>query len=172
MVLIPANRSFFPGSSCITLTRDNQLHSNRQHYFDLPQNEIGVQDGLLMLMWSGTSRLPFPDRQFDLVHSSWAIQNFSPDNRLMRSVLFDWDRVLQPNGLAVIIGGCSNALFDMCALLTEVAAAVGWISVCGIAREKGSHQGVLLGIECQHTEPSSVGRWNTTAPMLIFRKPL
>lgn len=114
---------------CITLSKDNYHNSNKNHYFDLPLNKIGVDDGLLMLTWSGKQRLPFPNNQFDIIHSAYAIENFSEDPNVVKKIFYDWDRVLRINGVVVIEGSC-NLFFNLCGLLDSVSLELGWKQKC------------------------------------------
>lgn len=119
--------------TCVVVTRDNQLNVSKhsRHYFDLPLSEIATEDGLISLQWSGASRLPMPDGSFDLIHSAYAIENFSDDVELIEGVLFDWDRMLRPGGHAVLTGAHQfRTRFDFRSLLERTAGTLRWRPMC------------------------------------------
>lgn len=63
-----------------------------------PFNEVTALRGLLPLYISIGSRLPFFDNTLDIVHSTLFFDGWI-GMELLQFVLFDWDRVLRPNGI-------------------------------------------------------------------------
>ncbi|XVE72310.1 hypothetical protein DITRI_Ditri11bG0029000 [Diplodiscus trichospermus] len=63
-----------------------------------PFNEVIALRGLLPLYLSIDSRLPFFDNTLDIIHSTLFLDGWI-GIELLQFVLFDWDRVLRPNGL-------------------------------------------------------------------------
>ncbi|KAK3032549.1 hypothetical protein RJ639_036788 [Escallonia herrerae] len=63
-----------------------------------PFNEVIALRGLLPLYISVGSRLPFFDNTLDLIHSTLFLDGWV-GMELLQYVLFDWDRVLRPEGL-------------------------------------------------------------------------
>ena len=107
-------------------TRDN-APGTYGHYFDLPFFEMVVQDGLPAITWSGADRLPVPDLSFDLIHAESAVENFSPALEVWEGILYDWDRMLRPEGYVIIRGRIDerdHRLFSQS--LRNFTRHVGW----------------------------------------------
>ena len=128
------------GITCLTLTRDNKFSSH--WHFDLPFSAMVVTRGNLALTWSGTHRLPVPDRSIDFFHSHSAVP-LSLDAEVNEGMLLDWDRMLRPGGYVALLSQRTDFLVDNSKAhheqakldgfqrtLTKVSKMVGWQDLC------------------------------------------
>ncbi|KAI4320370.1 hypothetical protein MLD38_033861 [Melastoma candidum] len=78
-----------------------------------PFNEVIASRGLIPLYISVGSRLPFYDNTLDIIHTTLFLDGWI-DVELLQFVLFDWDRVLRPEGLLWVDGFfCKKADIDL-----------------------------------------------------------
>ena len=68
----------------------------------LPFAETAAARGVLMLELDLLSRMPFPNGQFDAVHSRLSGPRFAHSNASLDSLFYEWDRVLRPGGYVVV----------------------------------------------------------------------
>ena len=78
------------------------------------------------------SRMPFPNGQFDAVHSRLSGPRFAHSNASLDSLFYEWDRVLRPGGYVVVNdwklhGWQGGAAADgVQARFEAIAARLGW----------------------------------------------
>ena len=98
--------------------------------------------------------MPFPDSSYDLIHSSYAVENFSDDPSQVEGILYDWDRLLRPGGHAVLTSVHDfYVYFNFRKLLEDMAHKLEWQP------------------HCNATQRCSVAD-NPASITLIFQKPL